>query len=195
MSAHEFEKGDLVWLDVRNIKIHQATPKLGPKRLGPYLVTEKRSALDYELDLSASPGLRIHNVFHVDRLSPWHGNEVNALKPMPPPPIEVEGEEEYEVEAILDSRLFRRQFQYLVWWKGYGTEHNSWEPSKNITHADKEVKKFHEKYPNARQKIAATIFEGIQWKPLKNFTESGTNLEWETGRYLGVGQTIADNGP
>jgi hypothetical protein len=35
-----------------------------------------------------------------------------------PPPVIVEGEEEYEVECIEDSRLFRRQFQYLVKWKG-----------------------------------------------------------------------------
>jgi hypothetical protein len=37
-----------------------------------------------------------------------------------PPPVIVVGEEEYEVEQVDDSRLFRRQLQYLL--KGEGTK-------------------------------------------------------------------------
>jgi hypothetical protein len=36
----------------------------------------------------------------------------------------VEGEEEYEVEEILNARYFRRRLQYLVKWQGYGNEDN-----------------------------------------------------------------------
>ena len=39
---------------------------------------------------------------------------------------------DYEVEKFLDHRVFRRQQQYLIKWKGYGSEHNSWEPAKNV---------------------------------------------------------------
>jgi len=57
--AHEFQEGDLVWLDSKAIKIKQPANKLGPKRLGPYPVSEKVGDQDYQLDLFASPGLKI----------------------------------------------------------------------------------------------------------------------------------------
>ena len=55
-----------------------------------------------------------HPVFHVDRLSPWTGNNINGANPPPPPPVQVDNEVEYEVERILDSRKYRNQYQYLV---------------------------------------------------------------------------------
>lgn len=59
-------------------------------------------------------------MFHIDRLSLWKGNEVNGKLPPPPEPVEVEGEEEYEVEEILDSKVVGKGLRYLVKWKGYG---------------------------------------------------------------------------
>lgn len=52
-----------------------------------------------------------------------------------PPSVIIDEEEEYKVEAVLDSRIFRRQFQYLVKWKGYSDAENSWEPVANVTNA------------------------------------------------------------
>jgi hypothetical protein len=42
----------------------------------------------------------------------------------------VDGEEEYEVEHIEDSRVFRQQLQYLVNWQGFNAK--SWEPAVNV---------------------------------------------------------------
>jgi len=39
------------------------------------------------------------------------------------PPIEVDGEQEYEMENVLNSRIFNRQLQYLVHWHGYDVWH------------------------------------------------------------------------
>ncbi|KAG5350769.1 hypothetical protein C0989_009340 [Termitomyces sp. Mn162] len=50
----------------------------------------------------------------------------------PPPPVLVNNEEEYEVEEILDSRVFCRKSQFKVKWKGYGIEDISWQPQANI---------------------------------------------------------------
>ena len=97
-TAHSFEPGDLVWLAAKDIKIHQKSPKLGPRQLGPFKVLEKVGELDYRLEIP--PQFKIHPVIHVDRLSPWHDKGVD--QPPPPEPIEVDGQLEYELEAILE---------------------------------------------------------------------------------------------
>ena len=90
--------GDKVWLQAKQIKIHQQSAKLGPKQLGPFKITEVLSDVDYRLKLP--PALQIHDVFNIDCLSPYKGNEVNGLEPPPPEPVTVNGEEEYEVDHI-----------------------------------------------------------------------------------------------
>jgi len=50
----------------------------------------------------------------------------------PPDPVLVDGEEEYEVEVVINSRMFRGWLQYLVQWKGYSYEHNSWEDATDV---------------------------------------------------------------
>ncbi|KAG5346757.1 hypothetical protein C0989_000287, partial [Termitomyces sp. Mn162] len=49
----------------------------------------------------------------------------------PPPPVLVNDEEEYEVEEILDSRVFQGKLQFKVKWKEYGIEDISWKPQAN----------------------------------------------------------------
>ena len=93
---------DFVWLNGKDIKRKVASKKLGDIQLGPYKVLEKIGELDYKLDLPRSMS-RIHPVFHVDRLSPWKGNEVNGILPPPPEPVELDDEIEYEVREVLDS--------------------------------------------------------------------------------------------
>ena len=181
LHAPKFAVGDQVWLAAKNIKVHQASQKLGPRQLGPFTIVQVRDNDDYELDLP--PVLKIHPVFHVNRLSKYTETDENG-KPPPPPPIEVDGEEEWEIERILDSRFYRRQFQYLIRWKGFDEGHDSWEPAKNITHADEAIAEFHRKNPNAPRKISANGFSKIEWRPLENHTEQQpSDLEWEAGRY------------
>ena len=55
---------------------------------------------------------------------------------MPPPDL-IEGEEEYEVEAIVGHRPQGQGHQYLMKWKGYPSSKNSWEPTGNLENASK----------------------------------------------------------
>jgi hypothetical protein len=71
MKPYKFNIGDKVWLQAKQIKVHQQSAKLGPKQLGPFKVTEVRSDIDYRLALP--PALHIQDVFHVDCLSPYKG--------------------------------------------------------------------------------------------------------------------------
>ena len=50
-------------------------------------------------------------------------------------PIEVEGIEEWEVEKILNKRKIRGVEKYLVHWKGFTAEHNSWEKREDLENA------------------------------------------------------------
>ena len=50
-------------------------------------------------------------------------------------PIEVEGIEEWEVEKILNKRKIREVEKYLVRWKGFIAEHDSWERREDLGNA------------------------------------------------------------
>lgn len=40
--------------------------------------------------------------------------------------------QDFEVEEIIGDKVLKRTKHYLVQWKGYNKEHNSWEPKKNL---------------------------------------------------------------
>jgi hypothetical protein len=190
-TAHTFNVGDLVWLQAKDIKIHQKSPKLGPRQLGPFKVIERIGDLDFKLELPHY--LKLHLVFHVNRLAPYRDNGLD--KPPPPDPVTVEGEEEYEVDKITDSRIFRRQLQYQVKWKGYEEGSDSWEPAANLTHAKRKIADFHKKYPSAPKKLAATAFDGLLplfCAPLTDTTADPAlfpevlDLDWENGKFFAL---------
>lgn len=139
--ADQFKVGDLVWLDTKNIKTTQPSKKLADKRIGPFEVEAQVGPMDYRLKLPAS--YKIHPVFHVELLHRRQDDRINGRMPPPPPPVEIEGSTEYEVEEILDSRLFRGKLQYRVKWKGYLTSEISWEPADHLEHAPDLVADFH----------------------------------------------------
>ncbi|KAH8153128.1 uncharacterized protein LAJ45_02715 [Morchella importuna] len=89
--------------------------------------------------------MKIHPVFHVSLLSPEAGNPLPGQQLSPPPPVEIEGEEEWEVEEILDSRKRKGKFEYLVWYVGY--DDASWQPLSDLKHSPDIVRQFHERYP------------------------------------------------
>jgi hypothetical protein len=62
----------------------------------------------------------------------------------PPPSVEVDGEEEYQVSSLEDSRMYRNQLQYLIRWTGYHSLH--WEPAKFVDGLQA-VEEFHYRYP------------------------------------------------
>lgn len=40
--------------------------------------------------------------------------------------------EEYTVEKVLDTHVVKGQMEYLLMWKGFSEEHNTWESEKNL---------------------------------------------------------------
>ena len=69
--------GEKLWLQAKQIKIHQQSTKLGPKQLGPFKVIEVRSDVHYQLALPSA--LKVHDVFHMDHLCNGHYNHMPDL--------------------------------------------------------------------------------------------------------------------
>jgi len=62
----------------------------------------------------------------------------------PPLPVVIDGEEEWEVEEILDSRRVRNQLLYLVRWRGYPDP--TWESEDNLAEVEA-IDRFYEQHP------------------------------------------------
>ena len=147
--APEFTEGQKVWLDTRNFCVPGVSRKLVDWYAGPYMVKQKVGNLAYELRLPKD--LTIHPVFHVSLLLPHKESRFPGRHPTEPAAIEVEGEEEYEVEKVLESRRYGRwkKLQYLVHWKGWGPKHDSWEDAMDLANAPRMVQEFHSAHPEA----------------------------------------------
>ncbi|EGO01117.1 hypothetical protein SERLA73DRAFT_72087 [Serpula lacrymans var. lacrymans S7.3] len=97
-----------------------------------------------------------------------------------PGPIIVtqEGEEEVEVEQVVDAHLKRGKLEFLVLWKGYGDEDKMWEPEAHLDNSCNAVRKFYSKNPSAPRKLRgmdSTLFNSLfQLMPKNLTTTSGT---------------------
>src|SRR5690606_41852111 len=118
------------------------TRKLDYRRHGPFKITKVVSPHAYKLDLPLT--LKIHHVQNVSLLDPASKDPFPGQLIPPPPPIEVDGEEEYYVDEILDSKLSRGRPKYLVRWIGWPQA--EWQPAA-LYNKTKAVDDFHAKYP------------------------------------------------
>jgi len=92
--------------------------------------------------------MRFHNTFHISLLEPYNDNKFSSQRAQPPPPIIIEGEPEYELEQIIDSRLHYGKLQYRAKWTGYPPEHDKvWYPHEDFQNAGIGKQQFHQKYP------------------------------------------------
>ncbi len=137
----KYQNGDLVWLEGRHLQTNQPTAKLVPKRHGPFPIVQVMSPVNYQLKLPTQ--WSIHDVFHIDLLTPYRETELHGSNYSRPAPELVNNEEEYKVKKILDSRQFGRghKKQYLIKWKGYPDSDNEWVDHKDI-HAPEAIREF-----------------------------------------------------
>ncbi|KAF8747845.1 hypothetical protein RHS01_11234 [Rhizoctonia solani] len=119
----EFEIGEEAWLDAKTTL--QSDQKISNQA--------------YCLELL--PTMRIHNVFYVGLLSKVKRDKKRNFENCPPP-VTVDGEEEYKVEGITDAEEQDRKWFFQVKWKGYGSEENTWEPQENLENAQKILKEY-----------------------------------------------------
>lgn len=128
---HTFAPGDKVLLSTRNLRTTRPSKKLDNRGYGPFEVEETVGTHAYRLALPH--GWRIHPVFHVTQLEPFHRRE--GEEPEQPPPIIIDENEEWEVEEVLDERTHYKKKQYLVKWKGFEMEDSTWQTEKDLANA------------------------------------------------------------
>ena len=95
----------------------------------------------------------VHPVFHVSMLEPATPNTIpNRVQPSPPP-VFIDGELEFEIAKILDSKVDQRRCNckllYLVRWTGYAStnEETSWILATELGNAPELVTDYHMAYP------------------------------------------------
>ena len=111
-------------------------------KLGPFRIKKTLGPDMYKLELPKS--MKIHPVFHATVLEPAHASIPVATQV---PTLETDNNnKEYIVEKVLQSQLVDRQLQYLVKWKGYGMNNNTWEPASQFT-SKKVLQDFHQHHP------------------------------------------------
>lgn len=107
-----FEEGDLVWLEGKYIYTTHPSAKLAPKRHRPFKIIKKQGPVMSELELSLQ--WKIHPVFHVTLLTKYPENKTHGANYTRLLPELVDGEKEYEVERIKQSKVDKRLLYYLV---------------------------------------------------------------------------------
>ena len=88
-----FSIGTQVWLEGTNLKLpSNITPKLAPRRYGPFKVVFQVSPVAYKLQLPQN--WQIHNVFYTSLLTPYKEMEQHRPNFLEPPPDIIEGKPE-----------------------------------------------------------------------------------------------------
>jgi len=112
--AVEYKVEDLVLLSTKDLKwqmIGRQSEKLTKRYVGPYKMKKIVSPNVVELELPNT--IKIHLVVNISKIR-MYLNQVPGQKTKVPKPVIIEGEEEWEVEKVLNKRKVREKNKYLV---------------------------------------------------------------------------------
>ena len=118
--------------------------------VGPYKIKEIISSNVVELELPKS--IRIHPIVNVSKVR-LYKPQVEGQKKTPPKLVIIEGEEEFKVEKILNKRIVQGKEKFLVRWKGYTVEEDTWEDRKNLENAKELVEEFEREYGEEAEEL------------------------------------------
>jgi len=152
-AGEEYRTSNLVLLSTPDLKWQMRGRKLEKLTkcfVGLYKV--KKVVSENAVELSLSTTVKIHPVVNFSRLQ-LYKLQVEEQKVTPSLLVIVEGEEEYEVEKILNKRRIQGKDKFLVCWKGYTAEADTWEERKNLENARKKVEEFEREYREEAEEV------------------------------------------
>ena len=102
----------------------QSTSRSTSSQISPkasWTLQGHKGLISYHLSIGTTTPMEDTRCVPFDLLTPYHETDIHGANFTQPPSDLVDGEEEYEVKEILDSRKHGRgrKVQYLVKWKGY----------------------------------------------------------------------------
>ena len=160
--TEDWKKGDRVLLSTKDLVFKERPArKLVDRYIGPYTVEEVISTNAVKLRLPTS--MRIHPVVNVSRIVRYK-EQVEGQKKEEGKPIEIEGVEEWEIEKILNKRKIRGIDKYLVRWKGFTAEHDTWERKEDLGNAREVLEEF-----EGRRNAEVRRQEKLDMEEEKNF--------------------------
>ena len=118
--------------------------------IGPYKVKRIISINVNKLELPDS--IKIYLVVNVSRVQKYR-DQVEGQKKKQPLLVIIKGEEEYKVEKILNKRKFKGRNRYLVQWRGYIVEEDTWKLRENLENIQELVDRFKEEYRKETRRI------------------------------------------
>ena len=149
--VEEYRVGDLVLLSTKDLKyqmVGRRMEKLTERFVGPYKVKSIVSTNAIELELPST--IKIHPVVNVSRVRRYT-SQVEGQKKEMPQSVVIKGEEEWEVEKIMNKRQIQGRDKYLVRWKGCMAEEDTWESRENLKNASDLVKEFEKEYGREKE--------------------------------------------
>jgi len=184
--GEEYKVEDLVLLSTKDLKWQmkgRRSEKLTEHFVGPYKVKGIISSNMIELELPKS--IKIYPVVNVSRVR-LYKPQIEGQKKIPPKPVIIEGEEEFKVEKILNKRLVRGKEKFLVRWKRYIAEEDTWENRENLKNAKELVEEFEKIYGKEAEELRQQELEEeekeFSWELPREFTAK-LLYSWGKRRY------------
>ena len=125
--AVEYKVEDRVLLSTKNLiwqMRNRKTKKLMEKFVESYKI--KKIISENAVDLELTVSMKIHLVVNMGRILLYQ-EQIEGQKKILPSLVEINKEKEYEVEKILNRRDIREKPKYLVRWRQYTVEEDTWE--------------------------------------------------------------------
>lgn len=140
----DFKVKDKVWVTTKHWKNERPSRKLANQMEGPYEILEQ---IGHSFKLKLPDTMRVHPVFHAEKLRKDPNNPLPGQSNPEPPALELDdGSEEYEVQEVLAVKLVRNKLKYRVQWKGWDPD-PKWYPASTLSNAPLLLQSFHEKNP------------------------------------------------
>ena len=140
----------------------------------------------------------MHNVFHMSLLEQDPTRKEQVDKQVMKLELKAGNSKEYEVETIWDSTVYTSKLEsgqlsslyYMIAWKGYPKEKNTWKPLSAVQHLKKLISCFHKEHPEkptvtstpidstppmARPTVRLTIFKRKQGQPTGGTSKRAKN--------------------